>query len=168
MAYQKVNIDVKKSVKTVISVQTDDFSVADLYSGLSLDKATGGIAMFVGLVRDFAGAEHHSVAVDAAFELEHYPGMTEKNMASIVEEATNRWGLQAVTVVHRVGRLNISDQIVFVGASAAHRTEAFEACEYIMDYLKSRAAFWKKETVAGKGAWVEAKDHDKQSLDRWR
>ncbi|TDO99975.1 molybdopterin synthase catalytic subunit MoaE [Marinomonas balearica] len=155
--------------KTSIIVQSEDFSVPDLYSHLASSGDTGGVVMFVGLVRDFAHVNTSSNGdSNAVFELEHYPGMTERNIESIVEDAFQRWPLQAVSVVHRVGKLSINDQIVFVGVSSAHRAEAFSACDFIMDYLKSRAAFWKKETVDNKGKWVEAKDQDELSLNRWK
>ncbi|MEO9654660.1 molybdenum cofactor biosynthesis protein MoaE [Marinomonas sp.] len=147
----------------MIQVQQDDFDVAALYRDLLVKNKTGAVAMFVGLVREFApdGGDKGS------FELEHYPGMTEKNLASIVDEAKQRWPLLATHVVHRVGQLSVNDQIVFVGVSAGHRSEALQACDFIMDYLKSRAAFWKKETQGNQSKWVEAKQEDLQSLERW-
>lgn len=148
----------------MISVQQEDFNVAELYQQLLLDNKTGAVAMFVGLVREFSDLSPD----DCAFELEHYPGMTEHNLQSIVDEAKSRWTLQDVRVVHRVGRLSISDQIVFVGVSSSHRAEAFKACDFIMDYLKSRAAFWKKETQGNSSHWVETNEKDGISLDRWK
>ena len=119
--------------------------------------------MFVGLVRQFS-----DLPKDACrFELEHYPGMTERNLQVIVDEANARWPLLDVCVVHRVGRLSVDDQIVFVGVSASHRAEAFQACDFIMDYLKSRAAFWKKESRGEESHWVEANTKDEKSLARW-
>lgn len=148
----------------MIQVQQEDFSVEELYQGLLSDNVTGAVAMFVGLVRDFT----QSSTAPSYFELEHYPGMTEHNLQTIVEQAQARWPLLKVTVVHRVGRLAINDQIVFVGVSASHRAEAFQACDFIMDYLKSRAAFWKKETQGNQSQWVSAQEKDEQSLKRWR
>lgn len=147
----------------MISVQREDFNVAELYQSLNRDTTTGAVAMFVGLVRDFS----ESPEEELSFELEHYPGMTEHNLMQIVRQAETRWPIQKSVVVHRVGPLSVSDQIVFVGVSSSHRAAAFEACEFIMDYLKSRAAFWKKETRNGVGSWVEAKDTDTQRLERW-
>ncbi|NLQ16314.1 molybdenum cofactor biosynthesis protein MoaE [Marinomonas sp. M1K-6] len=147
----------------MILVQEDDFQVDALYKGLLKANETGAVAMFVGLVRQFSdlpnGACH--------FELEHYPGMTERNLQTIVDEANARWPLLDVCVVHRVGRLSVDDQIVFVGVSAAHRADAFQACDFIMDYLKSRAAFWKKESQGSESHWVEANTNDEKSLERW-
>lgn len=148
----------------MISVQQEDFDVAALYQALLVANKTGAVAMFVGLVREFAELPPEQ----CTFELEHYPGMTEHNLQSIVDEARSRWDLQEVRVVHRVGRLSVNDQIVFVGVSSSHRAEAFEACDFIMDYLKSRAAFWKKETQGSQSQWVEANEKDKTRLERWR
>lgn len=147
----------------MIRVQHEDFSVDDLYKGLLKANQTGAVAMFVGLVRQFSDIPNES----CSFELEHYPGMTERNLQAIVDEANTRWPLLDVCVVHRVGRLSVDDQIVFVGVSASHRAEAFQACDFIMDHLKSRAAFWKKESQGSESHWVEAKDDDEESLARW-
>ncbi|MCO4787074.1 MAG: molybdopterin synthase catalytic subunit MoaE [Marinomonas atlantica] len=147
----------------MISVQEADFHVQTLYDSLCVAHKTGAVAMFVGRVRDFSDDPAQS-----SFMLEHYPGMTEHNLAKIVEQARQRWTLLDVKVVHRVGKLSVDDQIVFVGVSSAHRAEAFAACDYIMDYLKSRAAFWKKEITPEKEEWVEAKASDEDSLKRWK
>lgn len=147
----------------MISVQQQDFHVQTLYERLLKRNQTGAVAMFVGLVRQFAESPKDA----CTFELEHYPGMTEHNLQSIVDEANERWPLLDVCVVHRVGRLSVDDQIVFVGVSASHRAEAFQACDFIMDYLKSRAAFWKKETQGEHSEWVDAKADDAISLARW-
>ena len=154
----------------MIKVQEDDFSVDALYQQLLKKNKTGAVAMFVGLVRQFAEdtpSTSKNQNEGCAFELEHYPGMTERNLQTIVDEANTRWPLLEVVVVHRVGRLSIDDQIVFVGVSAGHRAEAFSACDFIMDYLKSRAAFWKKETQGSESKWVEANTKDEKSLERW-
>ena len=117
--------------------------------------------LFTGLVREWAdGAQ--------ALELEHYPGMTEASIAAIVRDARARWQLEAVRVIHRVGRLAPGDQIVLVGVSSAHRHEAFAACEFIMDYLKTRAPIWKKEIGTGAACWVESRDSDAHAASRWR
>ncbi|MGJ8647733.1 MAG: molybdenum cofactor biosynthesis protein MoaE [Marinomonas colpomeniae] len=147
----------------MIQVQQENFQVDDLYNNLLKANQTGAVVMFVGLVRQFACLSKQA----CSFELEHYPGMTERNLQAIVDEANSRWSLLDVSVVHRVGRLSIDDQIVFVGVSAAHRAEAFEACDFIMDYLKSRAAFWKKETQGLESRWVAANTNDEKSLERW-
>lgn len=147
----------------MIKVQEEDFHVETLYQQLLRDSETGAVAMFVGLVRHFSNQPKE----ECTLELEHYPGMTEYNLSDIVKKAKERWALQEVTVVHRVGRLSVNEQIVFVGVSASHRSEAFQACDFIMDYLKSRAAFWKKETEGEKTHWVEAKMEDLESLTRW-
>ncbi|TYL48007.1 molybdenum cofactor biosynthesis protein MoaE [Marinomonas sp. IMCC 4694] len=147
----------------MISVQHEDFHVQSLYETLLKRNKTGAVAMFVGLVRQFADLPEDA----CSFELEHYPGMTEHNLQAIVEEANARWALLDVCVVHRVGRLSVNDQIVFVGVSASHRAEAFQACDFMMDYLKSRAAFWKKETQGEKSHWVEANIKDESRLARW-
>ena len=146
----------------MITVQEQDFNVQALYESLCIAHKTGAVAMFVGRVRDFSDDPAQS-----SFVLEHYPGMTEHNLNKIVEEASQRWTLLDVKVVHRVGKLSVDDQIVFVGVSSAHRAEAFAACDFIMDYLKSRAAFWKKEISPDKEEWVEAKESDETSLERW-
>ncbi|CUB03470.1 molybdopterin synthase catalytic subunit MoaE [Marinomonas fungiae] len=147
----------------MIAVQEQDFSVQELYESLCVAHKTGAVAMFVGRVRDFSDDPAQS-----SFVLEHYPGMTEHNLEKIVSEAKRRWTLLDVIVVHRVGKLSVNDQIVFVGVSSAHRAEAFAACDFIMDYLKSRAAFWKKEITPEKEEWVEAKTSDEESLKRWK
>ena len=147
----------------MIAVQEQDFDVQSLYDSLCVANKTGAVAMFVGRVRDFSDDPAQS-----SFILEHYPGMTEHNLEKIVAEANQRWTLLDVKVVHRIGKLSVDDQIVFVGVSSAHRVEAFAACDFIMDYLKSRAAFWKKEVTPEGEQWVEAKASDETSLDRWR
>ncbi|MBM6550225.1 molybdopterin synthase catalytic subunit MoaE [Marinomonas ostreistagni] len=145
-----------------ISVQEADFNVQTLYESLCVPHKTGAVAMFVGRVRDFSENPEQS-----SFVLEHYPGMTERNIEKIVAQAQQRWTLLGVKVVHRVGELGVDDQIVFVGVASAHRAEAFAACDFIMDYLKSRAAFWKKEITPKASNWVEAKQSDEDSLQRW-
>lgn len=148
----------------MIRVQEPDFDVAAEYAALRGGTATGAVAMFVGLVRDFGDA----AGVQGMF-LEHYPGMTEKSLATLVAEARERWPLYNVTVVHRVGALATTDQIVFVGVSSAHRDAAFAACEFLMDYLKTRAPFWKRETdAAGVSRWVDQKAADLSRGARWQ
>ena len=152
-----------------IQVQTADFSVDEEYQRMCQSNvADGAVVFFVGPVRDRNQGDQVSL-----LELEHYPGMTEKALQGIVDDARSRWQLGRVSVVHRVGPMNIEEQIVFVGVSSAHRGNAFEAAEYIMDYLKSRAPFWKKERILDANGelreerWVDARDSDSAALERW-
>lgn len=147
-----------------ISVQTADFDLSALYQRLLTDTPQiGAIVTFTGLVRDLNLGD----AV-AGLYLEHYPGMTEKSLLSIANEAHARWSLMRVELIHRVGQLAPADQIVYVGVSAGHRGDAFAACEFIMDYLKTRAPFWKRESTPGGDRWVDARDADQQAADRWK
>lgn len=140
----------------MIRVQEQDFDAAEEYRLLVSPGNTGAIVSFVGLVREFSKASQ-------SFYLQHYPGMTEKVLEKIVNEALSRWRLHSSTIIHRVGQLSPADQIVFVGASSAHREDAFAACEYMIDVLKTEAPFWKKEG----DNWVEAKGQDQSRADRW-
>ncbi len=146
-----------------VRVQVEDFDVgrelARLRGG---DARVGAVASFVGAVRDV-----NDDAAVSTLTLEHYPGMTEKALEAIVAEAKSRWNIVEALVVHRVGRLRPADQIVLVGVTSAHRGEAFAACEFIMDYLKTRAPFWKKEATAGGERWVEARASDDAAASRW-
>ena len=144
-----------------VRVQAEDFDLgAELAALRAAAPAAGALVSFTGLVRDRTGTLE-------AMELEHYPGMTEKALAAIEAEARARWPLDACLIVHRVGRLGPRDQIMMVATASAHREAAFAAAEFLMDYLKSRAPFWKKETDAGASAWVAAKDDDEAALGRW-
>ena len=127
------------------------------------DARIGAVASFLGLVRDL-----NDGASVSAMTLEHYPGMTEKALEAIVAEAKQRWNIYDALVIHRVGPLKPCDQIVLVAVSSAHRGEAFAACEFIMDYLKTRAPFWKKEDTPDGGRWVDARDSDDSAAARWR
>lgn len=151
-----------------VSVQETDFDsgaeIAALSAGRNDIGAIGAIASFVGLVRADKSATASSVQ---AMTLEHYPGMTEKALSEIVAEARSRWELLGVRVIHRVGRLLPGDRIVFVAVASAHRGEAFAACEFIMDYLKTRAPFWKKEDTEQGGRWVDAREADDTAASRW-
>ena len=138
-----------------ISIQREDFDAGAEIRRLSGDGSVGAIASFVGLVRD------------VPMTLEHYAGMTEREITKIAQEAVQRWNVIDVTVIHRFGELRPADQIVLVVVAAAHRGEAFAACEFVMDYLKTRAPFWKKEHRAGAAEWVEAKASDDAAADRW-
>lgn len=134
--------------------------IAPVFAG---DPTVGGVVSFIGLMRDMN--EGDSVR---AMTLEHYPGMTEKALAAIVDEAASRWQLNAVRVIHRVGELQPQDPIVLVAVASAHRGEAFRACEFIIDYLKTRAPFWKSEQTADGGSrWVAARASDDQAAASW-
>lgn len=142
-------------------VQREDFDVgAELDALVSGRTDIGAVVSFTGLVRDVSGT------LDA-MELEHYPGMTEKALAAIEAEARARWPLDACLIVHRIGVLAPGERIMMVATASAHRAAAFAAAEFLMDYLKSRAPFWKKESGAGGSAWVAAKDEDEAALGRW-
>jgi molybdopterin synthase catalytic subunit len=147
-----------------VCVQQEDFDAARLQSGLLGDDARcGGVVTFTGYVR--SSNENRDIE---ALELEYYPGMTEKCIRAILEQAARRWPLLAVVVVHRVGVLRPGEQIVWVGASAAHREAAFAAAEFIMDYLKTRAPFWKKEHGPEGEHWVDARASDAERAGRWQ
>jgi molybdopterin synthase catalytic subunit len=146
-----------------VRVQTEDFDVGVEIARLRADnRKVGAVASFVGVVRDL-----NEGADVAAMTLEHYPGMTEKALESIVAQAKSRWNLYEVLVIHRVGELRPADQIVLVAVTGAHRGEAFAACEFVMDYLKTEAPFWKKEATAGGGRWVDARESDDAARTRW-
>jgi molybdopterin synthase catalytic subunit len=150
--------------RSSVLVQEADFDVAVLQGELlAQDCSAGAIASFTGLVR--ANNEDRDVY---RMTLEHYPGMTQGSIQAIVDEAASRWALQAVSVIHRVGELTPGEQIVYVGVAGSHRGEAFAACEFIMDYLKTRAPFWKKEVTAQGEFWVESRGSDQRAADRWR
>lgn len=149
--------------RTVIRVQTEDFDlgreVADLRAG---NPRIGAVASFVGVCRDLNDGD----AV-AELVLEHYPGMTEKALAAIADEARGRWDLIDILMVHRVGPMRPTDQIVLVAVTSGHRGEAFAACEFLMDYLKTRAPFWKKEQTPSGARWVDARAADDDAARRW-
>ncbi|HTO48605.1 MAG TPA: molybdopterin synthase catalytic subunit MoaE [Burkholderiales bacterium] len=146
-----------------VRVQTGDFDVgAEIAALRGGNPRVGAVASFVGVVRDLNDAD--SVG---RMTLEHYPGMTEKAIEAIVSEARSRWDIIDVTVVHRVGELKPTDQIVLVVVASGHRGEAFAACEFIMDYLKTRAPFWKKEETPQGSRWVEARASDDDAAERW-
>lgn len=145
-----------------VSVQQDPFDLgAEANAFAAGDKTNGAIVTFTGVVRDLATTDL------ACMEIEHYPGMTERAIAKIAEEAKSRWSLGDVLVIHRYGRLAPGDWIMMVATAAPHRKDAFEAAEYLMDYLKSRAPFWKKEITTSGAEWVAAKDEDEDALLRW-
>jgi len=139
-----------------VSVQREDFDLSAEVKALSKkDTSIGAVASFVGIVRE------------VAMMLEHYPQMTESSIKRIVEEAQSRWQVMDCTVIHRYGELKPSDQIVLVAVASAHRGDAFAACEFIMDYLKTRAPFWKKEHRPEGARWVEARAADDDAAERW-
>ena len=139
-----------------ISVQAGDFDLGLEIRNISKNNSIGAVASFVGLVRD------------VAMTLEHYPGMTERAIAKIVDEAKARWQVIDCAVIHRYGALQPNDQIVMVAVASGHRGDAFAACEFIMDYLKTQAPFWKKEQTPGGASWVEAKAADDSAAERWK
>ena len=146
-----------------VSVQSSDFDTSALQESLIAGAAQeGAVVTFTGYVR--SDNEQRRVH---GLELEHYPGMTEQSINDIVEDAFDRWALLAATVVHRIGKLAPGDQIVWVGVSSSHRESAFAACEFIMDYLKTRAPFWKKELGPGGEHWVQARQSDNSRAARW-
>ena len=146
-----------------VSVQTEDFD-----AGLEINrlqnarKDTGAVVSFVGLVRDLNEGD-----LVSQLTLEHYSGMTEKALEAIVNQAKSRWDIFDVTLIHRVGTLQAAAQIVLVAVSSAHRGEAFKACEFIMDYLKTEAPFWKKERTQSGERWLDAKSSDDEARERW-
>lgn len=139
-----------------VCVQRDDFDLSREVKAISGKATVGAVASFVGLVRE------------VRMTLEHYPGMTERAIAAIVEEARGRWNVLDCTVIHRYGDLAPGDQIVLVAVASAHRGDAFAACEFIMDYLKTRATFWKKEHRPEGASWVEARTSDDEAAERWQ
>jgi molybdopterin synthase catalytic subunit len=144
-----------------VAVQSAPFDLgAEVAAFTAGVQGAGAVVSFTGLVRDEGGTL-------SGMEIEHYPGMTEKAIAGIVGEAVSRWSLIDALVIHRHGRLGPGEAIMMVATAAPHRGDAFAAAEYLMDYLKSRAPFWKKETGAGGEAWVAAKDADEDALKRW-
>ena len=150
-------------VTTNIRVQTADFDVgveiAALHQG---DGRVGAVATFVGIVRDLNDERDVSTMT-----LEHYPGMTERALEQIAQDAISRWSLLGVTIIHRVGTLQPTDQIVLVAVSSAHRQDAFDACAFMMDFLKTKAPFWKRETGDEGARWVGYRDSDGQAAERW-
>lgn len=158
-----------------VSIQTQDFDLAEEVAALRLaDKRVGAVCAFVGTVRDRNAQEPQSSEGHApagapilSMELEHYPGMTEKAIEAMIDEAHRRFGIYAARVIHRVGLLQPLDQIVMVAVTSAHRGESFKACEFLIDYLKTQAPFWKKEQTPEGGRWVDARVSDDAALARW-
>ena len=146
-----------------VRVQTQDLDVGFEINHLRVSRPdVGAVVSFVGQVRDLNDGN-----TIATLTLEHYPGMTEKSLETIVSQAKSRWNIMDATIIHRVGTLQPLDQIVLVAVSSAHRNEAFSACEFMMDYLKTEAPFWKKEATAEGEQWLEAKETDETARKRW-
>lgn len=149
-----------------VSIQTDDFELHQANQALEASaqniNKVGAIVSFVGKVREFSKQNKLS-----EMYLEHYPGMTEKQLSDILQQAKSRWPIASASVIHRIGTLTPNEQIVYVGVTSAHRKAAFEACEYIMDILKTTATFWKKERFGESEEWVEAKQSDYEQADKW-
>lgn len=149
-------------MNSYVSVQVEDFSVAQEYEALSSGTDAGAVVTFIGKVRDMNLGDHVT-----GLHLEHYPGMTEKSLNEICDEAKSRWSLLQLRLIHRIGDLDIGDQVVFVGVSSAHRSASFEACEFVMDYLKTKAPFWKKERTTDGTRWIDSRDSDAKAAQRW-
>jgi molybdopterin synthase catalytic subunit len=146
-----------------VSIQTADFNLADEITALRADdKRVGAVCSFIGTVRDRNDGLNVS-----SMELEHYPGMTEKAIEAMIDEAHKRFDIYGARVIHRVGLLQPLDQIVLVAVSSAHRGESFQACEFLMDYLKTQAPFWKKEQTPDGARWVDARVSDDAALAKW-
>jgi molybdopterin synthase catalytic subunit len=148
----------------VVRIQSGDFDIAAEAAAMTAGRRDiGAVVTFTGLCRDEGGRL-------SALELEHYPGMAEAEIARICREAADRWPIQAITAIHRFGRIEPGGNIVFVAAASPHRHAAFDAAGFVMDFLKSKAPFWKKEhdTQSRAGGWVDAKDSDEAALDRWK
>jgi molybdopterin synthase catalytic subunit len=146
-----------------VSIQTEDFDVSHELAALRAgDTRVGAVCSFLGTVR-----ERNDGSSVASMALEHYPGMTEKSISAMMDEAKKRFDIFAARVIHRVGLLHPEDQIVFVAVTSAHRGESFKACEFLMDYLKTQAPFWKKEVTPEGARWVDARVSDDQALARW-
>lgn len=147
-----------------VRVQTEDFDISrEIASLRSGNPRIGAIASFIGVVRDLNDGDKV-----AEMTLEHYPGMTEKSVEDIITQARGRWQVMDALVIHRIGTLKPLDQIVLVVVSSAHRGDAFSACEFIMDYLKTRAPFWKKEQTGSGARWVDARATDDAAAERWQ
>jgi molybdopterin synthase catalytic subunit len=146
-----------------VSIQTEDFNLATEVAALrAADKGVGAVCSFIGTVRD----RNDGMSV-STMELEHYPGMTEASIEAMIDEAHKRFNIHAARVIHRVGLLQPLDQIVMVAVTSAHRGESFKACEFLMDYLKTQAPFWKKEVTPEGARWVDARVSDDAALAKW-
>ena len=155
---------IKNSPVIKITIQNEDFDVSEETRFLQQNN-TGAIVNFVGIVRGYD--EKNNRAIDS-MKLEHYPGMTESEIEKIIFESYKKWELTGITVIHRVGNLKPSDQIVFVGVSSKHRQNAFDGCNFIMDWLKTKAPFWKVEENNNERNWVSFNESDNQALKKWK
>ncbi len=150
-------------MRSRVSIQTGDFDLAQEVAALRAgDRGVGAVCTFVGTVRD-----RNDGAAVSSMELEHYPGMTEKAIEAMIDEAQRRFDIRAARVIHRVGLLQPLDQIVLVAVTSSHRGESFRACEFLIDYLKTQAPFWKKELTPQGARWVDARASDDSALARW-
>ena len=148
-----------------VTIQTEDFNLADEINALrAADKRVGAVCSFVGTVRDRNQTTQPDIS---SLELEHYPGMTETSIEAMIDEAHQRFDIFGARVIHRIGLLQPLDQIVMVAVTSAHRGESFKACEFLMDYLKTQAPFWKKEQTPQGAKWVDARVSDDEALARW-
>ena len=151
-----------------LSTQNEDFSIAEEYRQLRAQAGdAGAVVTFTGLVREMYQAEDQGSKIDSLF-LEHYPGMTEKCLLEIIQQAETQWPLLAVRVIHRIGELKPGEQIVMVATASAHRHAAFDAAQYIMDFLKSKAPFWKRQSSGEDSHWVESRESDAEAIERWQ
>ncbi|MGI9135205.1 MAG: molybdenum cofactor biosynthesis protein MoaE [Rhodoferax sp.] len=154
-----------------VSIQQADFDLtAEVERLRAGDQRVGAVCAFVGTVRERQGSSGGPVSADLpvlSMELEHYPGMTEKAIEAMIDEALRRFDIFAARVVHRIGVLHVTEQIVLVAVTSTHRGESFQACEFLMDYLKTQAPFWKKEQTADGARWVDARVSDDAALARW-
>ena len=147
----------------MIKVQEEDFDVgAEISAMTEGDTRVGGLACFVGLVRDITGGDKVETMT-----LEHYPGMTERQLGKLEAEARERWDLHGVLIIHRYGTLTPGDRIVLVATTSEHRQESLESCQFLIDWLKTKAPFWKLEAAGSREKWVEARDEDRVSEERW-
>lgn len=153
-----------KSIEVYIKIQNEDFDVSKETQKLH-ERESGAIVNFIGLVRDHT--EHNDEQI-ISMTLEHYPGMTESEIDKIVQKSIKKWELTGITVIHRVGKLFVSDQIVFVGVASKHRQNAFDACNFIMDWLKTKAPFWKIEESKSEKKWVEYRQSDEDAIYKWK
>jgi len=150
-----------------VRIQTEDFNVSDEIAALREDDArVGAVCSFIGTVRD-RNAQTQAGSEVLTMELEHYPGMTESSIESMIDQAHKRFDIFGARVIHRVGLLQPLDQIVMVAVTSAHRGQSFQACEFLMDYLKTQAPFWKKEATSEGARWVDARVSDDAALARW-
>jgi molybdopterin synthase catalytic subunit len=151
-----------------VVIQTEDFNVTEVLAALRAnDLRVGAVCSFVGTVRDTRMLTGQAVDEVVSMTLEHYPGMTESSIEAMIEEAHQRFDFYQAKVIHRVGDLKPADQIVLVAVTSAHRGESFKACEFLMDYLKTQAPFWKKEETPEGAQWVDARVSDDQAMARW-